>query len=149
MSTTRMSTNGPTSLPARSALRDGLKGAMQWRLWLLWIGATLACALIAALPAWAWLADALNYSVHAQAIATGQAPAPLLDLLMSRNAPLGVIGQSTTIAAILMLLLSPLLAGATIAAIRPASRAACTKANPTRRPGWRATRRATSRLAWA
>lgn len=122
MSTTPLSTNGPTSLPARSALRDGLRGAMQWRLWLLWIGATLACALIAALPAWNWLATGLDHSLHAQAIANGQAPAPLLDLLMSRHAPLGVLGQSSTIAAILMLLLSPLLAGATIAAIRSRSR---------------------------
>lgn len=117
-----MSTTRTTSLPARSALRDGFRGAMQWRLWLLWIGASLACALIAALPAWNWLAGALNYSVHAQAIANGQAPVPLLDLLMSRNSPFGVLGQSATIGAILMLLLSPLLAGATIAAIRSHAR---------------------------
>jgi hypothetical protein len=95
---------------------------MQWRLWLLWIGASLGCALIATLPAWNWLASALNHSVHAPAIASGQAPVPLLDLLLSRNAPLGVLGESTTIAAILMLLLSPLLAGATIAAIRSRTR---------------------------
>ncbi|GHC07375.1 hypothetical protein [Thermomonas carbonis] len=111
-----------TSLPVRSALRDGLRGAMQWRLWLLWIGASLGCALIAALPAWNWLAEALNHSSHAKAIANGEAPTLLLDLLMSRNAPLGVLGESTTIAAILMLLLSPLLAGATIAAIRSRTR---------------------------
>ena len=117
-----MSSTRPTSLSARSALSDGLRGAMQWRLWLLWIGASLACALIAALPAWNWLASALNYSVHAPAIASGQAPVPLLDLLLSRNAPLALIGESTRIAAILMLLLSPLLAGATIAAIRSRTR---------------------------
>ena len=122
MSTTPLSTNGPTSLPVRSALRDGLRGAMQWRLWLLWIGASLACALIAALPAWNWLAAGLNHSMHAQAIANGEAPVLVLDLLLSRNAPHGVIGESTTVAAILMLLLSPLLAGATIAAIRSRSR---------------------------
>ncbi|HSD18308.1 MAG TPA: hypothetical protein VLC71_13755 [Thermomonas sp.] len=123
MSTTPLSTNGPTSsLTARSALRDGLRGAMQWRLWLLWIGASLACALIAAMPAWNWLGAGLDHSVHAQAIASGHAPVPLLDLVLSRNAPLGVIGGSATIAAILMLLLSPLLAGATIAAIRSQAR---------------------------
>ena len=117
-----MSNNLSTSLPVRSALRDGLRGAMQWRLWLLWIGASLGCALIAALPAWNWLADALNHSVHARAIANGEAPTLLLDLMMSRNAPLGVLGESTTIAAILMLLLSPLLAGATLTAIRSRTR---------------------------
>ena len=117
-----MSNNLSTSLPVRSALRDGLRGAMQWRLWLLWIGASLGSALIAALPAWNWLANALNHSVHARAIANGEAPTLLLDLMMSRNAPLGVLGESTTIAAILMLLLSPLLAGATLTAIRSRTR---------------------------
>jgi len=117
-----MSTTQPTSLSVRSALGEGLRGAMQWRLWLLWIGASLACALIAALPAWNWLADGLNHSVQAKAIASGQAPIPLLDLLMSRTAPLGVLGESTTVAAVLMLLLSPLLAGATLAAIRSRTR---------------------------
>lgn len=112
----------PNSLPARSALRDGLHGAMQWRLWLLWIAASLACALIAALPAWNWLAESLNHSVQAKAIANGEAPTLLLDMVLSRNAPHGVIGESTMIGAVLMLLLSPLLAGATIAAIRSRSR---------------------------
>ena len=116
-----MSTNS-RNVPIRRILGQALDGAMQWRLWLLWIGASLACALIAALPAWNWLAAGLNHSVHAPAIASGQAPVPLLDLLLSRNAPLGLIGESTRIAAILMLLLSPLLAGATIAAIRSRTR---------------------------
>ena len=102
------------NVPIRRILGQALDGAMQWRLWLLWIGASLGCALIAALPAWNWLAASLNNSVHAPAIASGKAPALLIDMLLSRNAPLGVIGQSTTIAAVLMLLLSPLLAGATI-----------------------------------
>ncbi len=116
-----MSTNN-RNVPIRRILGQALDGAMQWRLWLLWIGASLGCALIAALPAWNWLAASLNNSVHAPAIASGKAPALLIDMLLSRNAPLGVIGQSTTIAAVLMLLLSPLLAGATIAAIRSHTR---------------------------
>ena len=116
-----MSTNN-RNVPLRRILGTALDGAMQWRLWLLWIGASLGCALIAALPAWSWLAASLDNSVHAPAIASGQAPIPLLDLLMSRTAPLGVLGQSTTVAAFLMLLLSPLLAGATIAAIRSHTR---------------------------
>ena len=117
-----MSSTRPTSLPARSAIGDGLRGALQWRLWLLWIGASLGCALIAALPTWNWLAEALNHSVQARAIANGEAPTLLLDLLLSRNAPHGVLGESTMIGAILMLLLSPLLAGATLTAIRSRSR---------------------------
>ena len=117
-----MSSTRPTSLPVRSAIGDGLRGALQWRLWLLWIGASLGCALIAALPTWNWLAEALNHSVQARAIANGEAPTLLLDLLLSRNAPHGVLGESTMIGAILMLLLSPLLAGATLTAIRSRSR---------------------------
>ena len=117
-----MSSTRPTSLPARSAIGDGLRGALQWRLWLLWIGASLGCALIAALPTWNWLAEALNHSVQARAIANGEAPTLLLDLLLSRNAPHGVLGESTMIGAILMLLLSPLLGGATLTAIRSRSR---------------------------
>ena len=117
-----MSSPRPTSLPVRSAIGDGLRGALQWRLWLLWIGASLGCALIAALPTWNWLAEALNHSVQARAIANGEAPTLLLDLLLSRNAPHGVLGESTMIGAILMLLLSPLLAGATLTAIRSRSR---------------------------
>lgn len=116
-----MSTNN-RNVPIRRILGQALDGAMQWRLWLLWICASLGCALIAALPAWNWLAASLNNSVHAQAIASGKAPVLLLDMVMSRNAPLGLIGESTMIGAILMALLSPLLAGATIAAIRSQTR---------------------------
>jgi hypothetical protein len=116
-----MSTNN-RNVPIRRILGQALDGAMQWRLWLLWIAASLGGALVAALPAWNWLAAGLNHSVQAPAIASGQAPALLIDLMLSRNAPLGVLGESTTIAGILMLLLSPLLTGATIAAIRSRAR---------------------------
>ena len=81
-----MSTNN-RNVPIRRILGQALDGAMQWRLWLLWIGASLGCALIAALPAWNWLAASLNNSVHAPAIASGKAPALLIDMLLSRNAP--------------------------------------------------------------
>ena len=76
----------------------------------LFAGASLSCALLAGLPVWNWLAGVLNHSVHVDAIAAGQAPALLLDAVLSRDAPTGVIGESSLIAAILMLLLSPLLA---------------------------------------
>ena len=110
-----------TSPGAFATLLTSLGRALQWRLWLLFVGASLLCALIAALPAWNWLAGVLDHSVHADAIAGGKAPALLLDALMSRDAPHGVIGESAMIATILMLLLSPLLAGATVAAARSRS----------------------------
>lgn len=103
---------------ALAILPASLGRALQWRLWLLFVVASLACALVAALPAWNWLAGALDHSVHADAIAAGKAPGLLLDALMARNAPLPLVGESGTIAAVLMLLLSPLLAGATVAAAR-------------------------------
>lgn len=108
--------------PVLPTLRAALGRALQWRLWLLFAGASLSCALLAGLPVWNWLAGVLNHSVHVDAIAAGQAPALLLDAVLSRDAPTGVIGESSLIAAILMLLLSPLLAGAAVAAARSRSR---------------------------
>ena len=81
-------------------LRSALGRALQWRLWLLFVAASLMCALVAGLPVFNWLAGVLDNSVHAGAIAAGEAPALLADALMARNAPL------------------PLLAGATVAAAR-------------------------------
>lgn len=110
--------NTHTTPGALATLRASLGRALQWRLWLLFVATSLACALLAALPAWTWLAGVFDHSVHADAIAAGQAPALLLDGLMSRNAPLPLLGQSSIMAMVLMLLLSPLLAGATVAAAR-------------------------------
>lgn len=45
----------------------------------------------------------------------------LLDALLAREAPTGILGESNMIALLLMLLLSPLLAGATVAAARARS----------------------------
>ena len=115
-----MSTSTPLSL--RAALGTGLRGAMQWRLWLVWTLATLACALLAAIPAWGWLAGALNHSVDAAAIAAGKAPTKLLDAVMAQPSPLPVISESVMVGAILTLLLSPFLAGATVAAARSPAR---------------------------
>lgn len=115
-----MTTTTPTGANAKllPTLRSALGRALQWRLWLLFVAASLLCALVAGLPVFNWLAGLLDHSVHAGAVASGQAPALLLDGLMSRNAPLPLLGQSSTVAALLMLLLSPLLAGATVAAAR-------------------------------
>jgi hypothetical protein len=106
------------SAGAFATLRSSLARALQWRLWLLFVAASLLCTLIAALPAWNWLTSVLDHSVHANAIAAGSAPTLLLDALLSRTAPLPLIGRNVYIAAALMLLLSPLLAGATVTAAR-------------------------------
>lgn len=109
-------------LPMRRALGMALDGALQWRLWLLWIATTLGCALIGSLPLWAWLAAQLNHSVHVADIATGDAPMLLFDALMARDAPLPLLIQNVWIGGALMLLLSPWLAGAAVAAARAPER---------------------------
>ncbi len=109
-------TNRP--LRARTSVPRALAHALQWRLLLVWMAATLLCALLAALPAWNWLASQLNHALQAPAIATGKAPLRLIEALMADEAPLAVLFENVSSSAILMLLLSPLLAGATVAAAR-------------------------------
>ena len=81
--------NTTTSPGVVAILRSALGRALQWRLWLLFAAASLLCALLAALPAWNWLASVLNHSVHATAIAEGTAPGLLLDALLSPSTPCG------------------------------------------------------------
>jgi len=115
-------TNPTTAPGALATLRASFGRAIQWRLWLLFVAGTLLCALVAALPVWNWLASTLDHSVQSGAIAAGEAPSLLIDALMERDAPLPLLGESATIAAVLMLLLSPLLAGATVTAARANAR---------------------------
>ncbi|MDQ3159903.1 MAG: hypothetical protein M3Q51_02650 [Pseudomonadota bacterium] len=108
------STNTP--LRARTALSHGLRGALQWRLWLLWIIVTGACAVIGAMPLWNWLGEVLDHSLLAGAVGSGKAPAVLLEAFMSRDTP--PLAGGLQVATVLMLLLSPFLTGAAVAAAR-------------------------------
>ncbi len=117
-----MTTPPNTRLPLRRALGKALDGALQWRLWLLWIAATLLCTLIAALPVWTWLAAQLNYSVHASEIASGNAPTMLLEAALARHAPLRLLAGNMLLGGALMLLLSPWLAAAAATASRAPAR---------------------------
>ncbi|MDI1253931.1 hypothetical protein [Thermomonas sp.] len=107
-----------TPLRTRTALSHGLRGALQWRLWLLWIVVTGICALVGALPFWNWLGGVLDNSLLAGVVGSGKAPALMLEALMSRDAPLGLLAGGIQFATILMLLLTPLLTGSTVAAAR-------------------------------
>lgn len=109
-------------LPIAAALGRGLRGALQWRLLLLWALATLLCALLGALPAWGWLGSLFEHSVHAPLIARGEAPDLLLEALTRRDSPMSLLGASSMGAGLLMLVLSPLLVGATVSAIRAHAR---------------------------
>lgn len=113
-----MMTTANSPLRVRSAISHALRGAMQWRLWLLWIATTGVCALIGALPFWNWLGGLLDHSLLRDAVGSGKAPALMLEALMSRDAPLGLLAGGIRSATLLMLLIAPLLAGATIAAAR-------------------------------
>lgn len=105
-------------LRARRILPGAIARALQWKLLLLWVIASLGCALIAALPLWTWLGGAFDHSLRAPAIAAGTDPMGLYDALMAPTAPLATLGSNLRIAAALMLLLSPLLVGATVVAAR-------------------------------
>ena len=105
-------------LRLRSVLAQSLRGALQWRLWLLCIAATLMCALVGALPAWNWLASVFDHSLQAGAIAAGQAPSLIMESLTASAAPLGLLAQSSLVASVIMVLLAPLLGGAMVAAAR-------------------------------
>lgn len=108
-------------LRARAVLLRSLLSAVQWRLLLLWILASLGCALLATLPMWSWLGGVLSHSLQSQAMADGSAPMRLLDALLAPDAPLGLLASQQQIATLLMLLLSPWLAGATVTAARARS----------------------------
>lgn len=113
-----MMTTANSPLHARTALSCALRGAVQWRLWMLWIAVTGLCALIGAMPVWNWLGDVLDHSLQAGAVATGTGAPLMLEALMSSDAPTGLLMGGIQVATLLMLLLSPLLAGATVAAAR-------------------------------
>jgi hypothetical protein len=101
---------------------SSLAGALQWRLLLLWLLATLVPALLAATPLWASLQATFGHSVHAAAIAAGDD----LPLLVQGLGNLGkqldwlpaLLGGST----LLMLLVAPWLTGMVIASLRAGRR---------------------------
>ena len=96
----------------------GLRDSLQWRLWLLWILATLVPTLFVATPLWSMLGMQFGWSAHAQDIAAGR-DLPLLMQGIGEMAEhmgwiLGAFGASS----VLMLLLSPWLTGMVVAAMR-------------------------------
>lgn len=107
---------------ARSAVPTALVRALQWRLLLLWALVSLGCALVATLPLWSWLGSLLDHSLQSGAIAQGKAPMLLFDGLTGPSSQIPGLMGSFPVAAGLMLLLSPLLVGATLVAARSAVR---------------------------
>ncbi len=99
-----------------------LASALQWRLLLLWILATLVPTLLVATPLWRTLQAQFGHSVHAARIAAGQDVSLLMQGLVKLGERmdwlLAGLGGST----LLMLLVAPWLTGMVVASLRAGRR---------------------------
>jgi hypothetical protein len=118
-----------TSVRRRHGLRPllgAMRAAMQWRLMLWWALLLLLPTLAAGLPVWQMLGANLDHSVYASQLAERLDMLAIADLVSNARERFGpAIAGGGMVAAVLTLLLSPLLAGMTIHAARA-----------TRRPGF-------------
>ena len=96
----------------------GLQSALQWRLWLLWVLATLVPTLFVATPLWTLLGQQFGASVHAPGIAAGRDLPLLLQGLGEMSTQMGWIVGGLGASTVLMLLLSPWLTGMVVASMR-------------------------------
>jgi hypothetical protein len=111
--------------PRRSGLGAaiaGLKDALQWRLWLLWILATLLPAVLVATPFWATLQGQFAHSVHAAEIAAGHDVPLLIQGIVELAPHMGWLGVGVGLGTVLTLLLSPWLTGMVVASMRAGRR---------------------------
>ena len=99
-----------------------LKSALQWRLLLLWMIATLLPVLLVATPLWATLQAQFGHSLYATDIAAGRNVPLLIQGLMKVGEHLGWLGVSLGATTVLMLLLSPWLTGMVVASLRAGRR---------------------------
>lgn len=106
----------------RSALRS-TRAALQWRLLLWWAMLLLLPAIVAALPVWQMLSASLDHSVHAARLAQALDGIAIADLMTTGRERYGAaIASGGLVSLALTLLLSPLLTGMTIAAVRAPQR---------------------------
>lgn len=99
-------------------LKHASRAALQWRLLLLWLAATLLPTAVLALPVWSALAPALDYSVRAPELARALDMLAVTDLFneVRRNAL--ALHAGALVALAMTLLLSPFLTGAIVTAGR-------------------------------
>lgn len=114
------------ALPRRAGFVSALRStgaALQWRLLLWWAILLLLPAIVAALPLWQLLSANLDHSVHAARLAEKLDMLAISDLLVvGRERHGAALGAGGLVALALTLLLSPLLTGMTIAAVRAPQR---------------------------
>jgi hypothetical protein len=110
------------TLPRRAGFATALRStgaALQWRLLLWWAILLLLPTIVAALPLWQLLSASLDHSVHAARLAGKLDMLAISDLLVvGRERHGAALGSGGIVALALTLLLSPLLTGMTIAAVR-------------------------------
>lgn len=113
----------------RSSRRGGfgaafaaLKSALQWRLLLLWILATLVPTLLVATPLWSTLQAQFGHSVDAARIAAGQDVSLLAQGIMKAGESLGWLSPALGASTLLMLLVAPWLTGMVVASLRAGRR---------------------------
>jgi hypothetical protein len=105
-----------------SALRS-TRAAMQWRLMLWWAILLLLPAIVAALPFWQMLSANLDNSIYAARLAQSLDSIAVADLITTGKERYGAaIAGGAMVSLVLTLLLSPLLTGMTIAALRAPQR---------------------------
>jgi hypothetical protein len=92
--------------------------ALQWRLLVLWLAGLWLPTAIVSLPIMLALSHQLDHSLLAASLATGFDAAVFADLVMAITDNLSAIHGAALIATILTLLLSPLLTGMAVTAIR-------------------------------
>jgi len=104
------------------ALGAALAAALQWRLLLLWLLATLLPALLAVLPLGSALQAQFGHSVHAGEIASGQRLGLLLQGLGNMGEHFNVVSSGMLATSVLMLLLAPFLPAMVVASLRAGRR---------------------------
>lgn len=111
-------TSPPASAPFFDLLATAARGALQWRLLLLWAVLLLLPTLAATLPVWQMLGASLDFSPHAATLAHALDLSVVSDLQQVYKRYDTAVGNGALVALLLTLLLSPLLSGITIAAAR-------------------------------
>ena len=111
-------TSSPSSAPFFDLLATAARGALQWRLLLLWAVLLLLPTLAATLPVWQMLGASLDYSPHVAALAHALDLSVVSDLQQVYKRYDTAVSNGALVALVLTLLLSPLLSGLAIAAAR-------------------------------
>ncbi len=96
------------------------RSALQWRLLLLWSGCLLIPTALMALPLWRVLGVSFDYSVHAAALAQELDLSSIADVMANAGRGGAAFPIAAAEALILTVLLSPLLSGMAMSAVRAA-----------------------------